>query len=202
MAISLLGILTLVFNKSSILGYLILFILMFVEGPIVAYIAAFAASQGYFDVWLVFILFILGNQIPDVLFFKIGQKLKDSTIKRFAGFFGVTHKRVNWIKRNVKTHFIKTTLVTKTVPPLPTAGIVVSGYSKVKFKKFFWVYLVYNVFYAMLFVALGYYSGIAIASFLKYFRLSEFILFAALILVIGLYFLIRLVGKDYLKKLR
>jgi len=57
-------------------GYWIMFVLMFIEGPITAYVAAFAASLGYFNVWAVLSLFVFGNQIPDTILFFIGRGLR------------------------------------------------------------------------------------------------------------------------------
>lgn len=47
---------------------------MVVEGPIVTSIAAFAASLGYLDIYMILIISLLGNLIPDILLFFIGPR--------------------------------------------------------------------------------------------------------------------------------
>jgi membrane protein DedA with SNARE-associated domain len=165
--------------------------LMFIEGPIVAYVAAFSASLGYFNAWVIFLLFVLGNQIPDTLIFEFSRRLKRERVEKFASYFGLEKKRISWIEKNMKKHFKKTTLVTKLVPPFPTPGIIVAGFAKVPFWKFFWTYLIYNIFYAAIFVLLGYYSGIAVNTFVNYFKITEYLLFIVLVLVILIYFIIK-----------
>lgn len=112
-----------VFSGSSLFfSYFILFILMFIEGPIVAYVAAFSASLGYFNVWAVFLLFIFGNQIPDILFFELGRRLRKKSVEKFAGYFGIEKKRITWMEKNMNKHFKKTTVITKLVPPCLPLG--------------------------------------------------------------------------------
>ena len=48
-------------------GYVLLFLLMILEGPIVTAAAAFAASLGYLSLPVVFILSVLGNIIGDLI---------------------------------------------------------------------------------------------------------------------------------------
>jgi membrane protein DedA with SNARE-associated domain len=172
-------------------AYLLVFLLMFVEGPIVAYISAFIAALGYFNVWILLILFILGNQIPDLILFRIGGLLRKKNIERLFSYFKLTRKRLYWLEKNIKKHYIKTLILFKSIPPFPIPGILLSGFLRVSTKKFFWADLVYNVFYATIFIYVGYYSGLAANISLKYFKLSELLLPTAVVLVLLLYLLLR-----------
>jgi membrane-associated protein len=172
---------------------------MFIEGPIVAYISSFAAALGYFNVWILIPLFILGNQIPDILIFKIGGLLRGKTVEKYVSYFGLHKKRIKWLEKNINKHSIKTIILIKSVPPLPLPGIIISGFMKMPFKKFFWIDLIYNIFYAILFITLGYYSGLVTNMSLKYFKLGEYILPIAVILTIIVYILIRRVSAAIVK---
>ena len=97
----------------------------------------------------------------------------------------------------MKKHFIKTTLITKTIPPLPIPGIILSGYVKIPFKKFFWTYMFYNVIYAIIFVSLGYYSGFAVNTVLHYLKLGEYIFLASLITFLIFYLITKGIIKRY-----
>jgi membrane protein DedA with SNARE-associated domain len=174
-------------------AYFILFVLMFFEGPIVAFAASFLASLGYFNALVIFILFIFGNQIPDMILFKIGGSLRGERVEKFVSRFGLSKSRIVWLEKNLKRHFIKTTAVTKIVPPLPSPGIILSGFVKIPFKKFFWTYLIFNILYAAIFVLLGYYSGIAVSTFSHYFKLTEYVFLMALGLIVLIFILIRII---------
>ena len=172
-------------------GYIIMFILMFIEGPIVAFVASFLAALGYFNVWIILPLFILGNQIPDILIFQLGKYLREKTIEKYLHYFGLTSEKIHAIEKNLHNHFVKTLVIIKTVPPLPAPGILLCGYMKIPFKRFFWTDLVFNVSYAIIFVSLGYYSGLAANTSLKYFQLGELLIPLGVLLAFGLYFLIK-----------
>lgn len=54
-------------------GYILVFGLTVIEGPIVVIIAAFLASQGIFDIYVIAILGWLGDVVGDMLFFFAGR---------------------------------------------------------------------------------------------------------------------------------
>lgn len=172
-------------------GYLIMFILMFIEGPIVAFVASFLAALGYFNIWIILPLFILGNQIPDILIFKLGGYLREKTIERYLNYFGLNNNKIHSIEINLHNNFIKTFILIKTIPPLPAPGILLSGYMKIPFKKFFLIDFIFNIGYAIIFISLGYYSGLAANASLKYFQLGELLIPLGILLTFILYYLIK-----------
>lgn len=189
-------------SHGLILSYFIIFVLMFIEGPIVAYIAAFLASLGYFNLWIIIILFIFGNQIPDVIIYEISRKARGKTVEKILSRCGLNASRINFLEFKMKKHFKKTTFITKTIPPLPTPGIIMAGFLRIPRKEFFWTYLFYNIFYAISFGLLGYYSGIVVNTFLEYYKLTQYILLFLLIFATLLYILIRLALGRLSKKIK
>ena len=168
-------------SHGPIAMYIVLFVLMFLEGPIVTYFAAFAASLGYLNIWGVFTLAILGNQIPDVLLYILGKSLKKKSIEKFISFFGLTEKRMIWIETNIKKHSIKSILGFKVIPNLPIPGLVLSGFIKLPFKKFFWTTIILNVVLAIIYTTLGFYSGRVVSSFFGELKRMEYIIPIALV---------------------
>lgn len=77
-----------------------------------------------------------------------------------------------------------------------------AGFAKVPFWKFFWTYLAFNVFYAAIFVFLGYYSGIAVGTFTSYFKITEYLLLIVLILAVLVYFVAKNVSSKIAKKIK
>ena len=53
-------------------GYLLMFLLMLIEGPTITASAALGAALGYFNVFVVFALSFLGNFLPDMLYYMLG----------------------------------------------------------------------------------------------------------------------------------
>jgi membrane protein DedA with SNARE-associated domain len=53
--------------------YLIMFVLMFFELPVVGFISAFLAAKGYFNFGMVYLLSISGDVAGDLLRYRIGR---------------------------------------------------------------------------------------------------------------------------------
>jgi membrane protein DedA with SNARE-associated domain len=179
-------ILDLISAQGLFFAYTFLFILKCIEGPVISYFAAFASSLGYFNIW---IISVFSGIIPDTLLFLFGRCLRGKKIEKFVSYFGLSERRMLWIEENIKKHSIKTILVVKHVPPLPVPGILLFGFMKMDFLKFFIVSTIMNILGSVLFVGLGYYSGILTDSALKYLKASEFLIPVLVLLGIGAYFL-------------
>jgi membrane protein DedA with SNARE-associated domain len=66
-------------------SYIVIFLLIFFEGPIVTYIASFAASLGYLDVYIIFILSSVIKIVTDAVPFFIGKYGKKKVIDKRSG---------------------------------------------------------------------------------------------------------------------
>jgi len=180
--------------------YLLVFIIMFLEGPTIAFLAGFSASVGYFNLWIILLLAVLGNLIPDMILYGIGRVFRGSALKKFFVFIGLHNGRIRWLKKNINKHSIKTISLIKLVPPLPLPGLILTGFLKVNFKKFFLIALIFNIIFGSLFVLLGFYSGITVNVILKYLKLGEYVLPLALILGVAVYLLVNFISKKISKK--
>jgi membrane protein DedA with SNARE-associated domain len=74
-------------------GYTLMFMLMLIEGPVVTAAGAFAAAFSYFHLWIVFVLSILGNLIPDVVYYAMGYWGRHNLIEQYGHYFGLTKQR-------------------------------------------------------------------------------------------------------------
>ncbi len=174
-------------------GYFIMFWLMFVEGPVVTYAAALAASLGYFNIWIVFGLSVLGNLIPDALLVLLGRFFKRSTVEKFVSFFGLDKKIIKWSEKHIKKHDILAMSLIKLVPPLPVPGLLLIGFLRVSFKRFLITSLIINALSSIVLTILGFYSGIAVSTLSTYYKITEYTLLISIIFIAASYFLTRLI---------
>ena len=181
-------------------GYFVMFLLMVIEGPIITYLAAFASSLGIFNIYLVFLLAVLGNSIPDTILFFIGKKSRVQKIERIIEYFGLTKSRIKNIEKSLKEHRKKSIVLIKLIPGLAVPGILLAGFMKVPFKKFFMISFLFDIIAAIIFTFAGFYSGVAIGNFLKYFKLEKYILWALILAGIIIYFLLKWVYKKIGKR--
>jgi membrane protein DedA with SNARE-associated domain len=167
-------------------GYFILFLGAIVEGPIVTIIAAFIASQGYFDIYTVYAVAVVGDLFGDLAYYGIGRA---GAPARIWSVLGITEGRLARAARYFERHGAKLLLFAK----YTQTGIVilpVSGAARMPVGKFLWYNLLGTLPKAMVLLLVGYFFGYA------YSRIDNdltrgFFLFAGILCVTGLYLFVR-----------
>lgn len=140
-------------------GYALMFFAMFLEGPVVTSVAAFAASLGYFSLPVVWILSICGDLLGDIVYYFIGYFGRLAAVSWGEKRFHVAHERIEKIAKLVKEHKNKTIIALKLMPFVVLPGFIVVGMSRVKFSRFVLLCLTITVIRNSLSTALGYYAG-------------------------------------------
>lgn len=172
----------------SIHGYLFVFILMVIEGPIVNAAAAFASALGFFDVYLIFILAILANLLADFVCYGVGYWGRLKVVENYGQKFGLNSQRVAKIERLLKQNLFATIATIKIAPGLATPGLIIVGAVRVPFRKFVETNLYMTIPLALIFTVLGYYTGLANAIADKYLHHSQYWLILAVAgIIIGSY---------------
>ena len=177
-------------------GYLIIFIAMVIEGPFVTVASAFAASLGIFNVYIIFLLALLGDLTGDFLHYTIGLVGRKTIIERYEIHSGLKIKIIKSLEAHLKNHLGKTLLVTKFTPILTTPSLVLSGALKVPIRKFLFFSFLIALPKTLFFILVGFYFGIAFDRISKYFNLGRY----ALLLVIVLFFVGYLIYRKLLNK--
>lgn len=155
--------------------YVVLFPLAALEGPVVALASGFLISLGIFSVIPTFLIMLLGDVIPDSVYFylgRVGNKAK--LIQKYHINSGLEHA---WSNHPKKMLFFGKLAVGISVPILISAGV-----SKMSWKFFLkHVTWITAVKYAAL-IAVGYILGASFPKGEKYVSYGEF-LFAGLLVV-------------------
>jgi len=168
-------------------GYLIMFFIMFIEGPVATTAAAFAAAQGYFSLLAVFFISLAGDMVADTVYYCMGYSLRLTVIEKFGHFFGLTHSRIERLENLLKKHTIKTIVALKLTPMVPVPGFMIIGSARIPFLKFLAICLYVTLFKTTLFMIIGYYFGI-FYRFIKYLQYGNLVFLVVLAVFIGLYF--------------
>ena len=71
-------------------SYLFIFIVMVIEGPIITTAASFAASLGYFNIGIIFLLSLLGDLVGDGLHYIIGRTARVAFVEKLGISFGIS----------------------------------------------------------------------------------------------------------------
>lgn len=181
-------------------GYGIMFILMLIEGPIVTYVAAFAASLGIFNIFYVFILSFFGDFLGDLIFFFIGRISKETTVEKYESK-SLNPTKISRLKMFLERNPGKAIAVIKLTPFLPVPGLILTGASNINLKKFVIYSVLINIIYSLTMVLLGFYSGVAFLTIAKFVKYAEYLIAGTILLIIGVVFLVKFISKKISSKI-
>ena len=105
-------------------------------GQTLALVAAVIAGQGQLNFWLVFSLTIVGGQIGSVISYWIGHKGGRGLLKRCGSLIWVTPARLAVAEAFFARHGYKTLLLSRYLPILCFASSLLSGITRLNFRRF------------------------------------------------------------------
>ena len=140
-------------------GYLIMFLVMLVEGPAINATAALGASQGHFNVFIVFGLSFFANFLPDVLYYLLGSWTGQRMLERFGPRIGIPPARQERAAGMIEGNMGKWLLFIKTIPLVSPLGLAAMGALGVSLRRFIWFDMAIVGLVSAMFTALGYFSG-------------------------------------------
>jgi membrane protein DedA with SNARE-associated domain len=187
------------FVESS--GYLLIFIAMVIEGPMVTSAAAFAASLGYLNIFIVFFISLLGDLIGDGVYYYFGRVLRKRVIDKYIESHGIKKSQIKKLDKKIHNNLWKSMMIIKMTPPLSTPGLLLVGASKVPVKRYIFTSLIATLPLTIFYTCIGYYFGFAVKNVLDYLKMGQYALFFIIIAVVVLFFLYRLIYKIVLKKM-
>jgi len=165
-------------------GYLLMFIAMVVEGPIITSAAAFACALGYFNIVIVFILSVLGDLAGDYIYYGVGYFGRVAFVEKYGHRVGLTEERLKRMERLIREHPKKTLTAIKLAPLLPAPGLMMIGAVRMPVRRYTWLTLLVALPKTLLFVTLGYYFGAAYDRFSAVFQNGEYFLLAGIVLAV------------------
>ncbi|MDE2185002.1 MAG: DedA family protein [Alphaproteobacteria bacterium] len=174
-------------------GYLVLFLVVIVEGPIATIIGAFVASQGYFDIYVVYAIAVVGDLFGDLAYYGIGRLGRVGTPARIWPLLGITEDRLARAARYFERHGAKMLLFAK----YTQTGIVIlpaSGAARMPVGKFLWYNVLGTIPKALALLLVGYFFGYAYNSIDNDLTRASFLLVGILFLT-ALY----LLGRRYFR---
>jgi membrane protein DedA with SNARE-associated domain len=164
-------------------GYAVMFVGMLIEGPAITSVGSFAAKLGYFNIWTVVILSILGNLIPDAVYYALGFWGRNALLDRWGRHFGVTKERMEKLERHFITHPGKTLFAIKMIPTIATPGLIAAGAARMHLKTYIWWSIAITIPSSFLYAVIGYYFGAAYHEIIQYVDYGGYVLGGFIILM-------------------
>lgn len=183
-------------------GYFFLFIIAIFEGPIITVIAAFLASIGIFNVFIVYGIAVVGDFLGDGIWYWVGRSSSKHFFKlmfKYGTRLGITEEKVTNAEIHLKKHFFKTMVTGKITNIVMLPIIIACGILKINYKKFIFSTLALDIPKDLFFTLLGFYFGgyyMSINNGINRFFVASTVL---LIVCLATFVIIRYVRKMYQK---
>jgi membrane protein DedA with SNARE-associated domain len=169
-------------------GYAVIFIGMVVEGPMVTTAAAFAASLGYFNIFIVMAFAAAADLIADTALYLFGRASRTSAIEKHGRKVGFSQERLDHLEKLLHAHPRKTILLLKMLPGAAVVGLPLVGAARVPLKMFIVTSLSFIIPSTILFGTMGYYFGEAYETIASYRSYAEYFLAGGVVVIALVYY--------------
>jgi membrane protein DedA with SNARE-associated domain len=171
-------------------GYPSMLLLMILEGPIATMSSAFLASLGYFNIFAVFALSVIGDIAGDVILYGIGYYGGRPILLKMEKWLKIKHSAVAKIEEKFQKDGAKIIFYVKATTGLVYITFTLAGAIKMRFSKFLKYSFYGGLVWSSFLVIIGYFFGFAaakISAYIKYAGIIIFILAIAALISINLY---------------
>jgi membrane protein DedA with SNARE-associated domain len=180
----------------SIWPYLLLSLLVAVEGPLATLGAAIASSTGYLDPWLVFVFASCGNLSADILWYSLGYMGKLDLLDRYGKWLGFNQTIILKLKQDMHDHVGKFLFVAKLTLGLVVPTLIAAGLTRVPWKRWVGLLVIAEGIWTGGLVLAGYYYGQYIIHIEKNLKIISIAATIIMVIGLGIYFLRRRSHQD------
>lgn len=183
--------------------YVILFPLAAFEGPIVALIAGFLWRTGYIAALPAYGILILGDIIPDSIYFYIGRfGNRGKFVAKYASRFKAISANFEIIEKLWQNHPKKTMFFSKLAYGLSVPFLISAGLVNMPYRKFISYAIPITLFQYGVIMAFGYFLGHSFLLAAQYIQQIYVIIAVILILFIISYVLISKYARKQIEKIK
>lgn len=184
-------------NQTEHLGiwlYIVLALLVAVEGPIATLLGAAAASAGLMKPLFVFFAAVVGNLTADTLWYMLGYAGKTEWIFHFGNRLGLKPGLIEHLKQQMISHATKVLFLAKLTVSFVIPSLVTAGLLKIPWRRWFPSFIVAETLWTGSLVLIGYYTTEAIK------RVEQGVEYAVLGLSLAFVIIVFLAGRRLLKQ--
>ena len=145
-------------------AYVLLALVVILEGPVATLAGAVAASAGIMDPWGVFFTAACANLVSDNLWYFLGYGGSESVGKtgrllRYGSWFGLKKEHIDHIEKDVVLHAPRLLFMAKLTLGFSIPILVTIGMARVPFRRWFWVLASAETLWTGTLMVLGYHFG-------------------------------------------
>ncbi len=174
--------------------YIVLALLVMVEGPLVTLLGAAAASAGLMRPGFVFLAAALGNLTSDTLWYTLGYLGNKKWITQLGGKFGVRDGLLNHLEAQMVKHAVRVLFLAKLTLSFVIPSLIAAGLLRIPMKRWFPALVVAETLWTGSLVLIGYFTTEAIK------RVQQWVEYAALGISIVFVLIVILEGRRLIKQ--
>ena len=174
--------------------YIILAMLVAVEGPIATLLAAAAASAGLMRPMPVFVAAAAGNLTADSLWYSLGYLGKTDWILHFGRRLGLRESLINHLKQNMLTHATKVLFLAKLTVSFVIPSLIAAGLLRIPWRRWFPALFLAETLWTGSLILIGYYTTEALK------RVEQGVEYAVLIASIAFVIFVIMAGRRLIKQ--
>jgi len=183
-------------------GYLLIFILMAIEGPITTTAAAFLSAAGIFNIYFIFILSVFADLFADLVYYFMGRCSNKAVVERYIHKSGKSKMFLEKVETGLNSHLGKTMFAIKMTPFFAVPGLILTGALKIPVGRFAKVSLLITLPRTIFLVLVGFYFGYAVDKILHYFEIGQYIFLFLIIAVVIVYFALKIINSKIQKRVK
>jgi membrane protein DedA with SNARE-associated domain len=125
-------------------------------------VGAFFASQGYMNIFIVYLLAVLGDTIGDSLHYALGRYGGERMVRRYGARFGITVETLHEARGKYfgsRSSLWKVITAAKLTHAPCSSILITCGLLKVSFSQYMFINFINNIGKVLFFLLLGFYFG-------------------------------------------
>jgi len=154
--------------------YVVLGLLVLLEGPLATLVGAAAASAGLMRAWGVFLAAALGNLTADCLWYSLGYVGKTKWIAQFGQRFGIRESLIKHLEAHMIKHATRVLFLAKLTLSFVIPSLIAAGLLKIPWRRWFPALIAAETLWTGSLVLIGFYTTEAIK------RVEQWVEYAAL----------------------
>ncbi|MBI2757330.1 MAG: VTT domain-containing protein [Chloroflexi bacterium] len=174
--------------EMGIWTYVLLAVLVAIEGPIATLLGAAAASAGLMRPWYVFFAAAIGNLTADTLWYSIGYMGRIEWLFHFGKRLGLRRDLLEHLKHNMDKHATKILFLAKLTVSFVIPSLITAGLLRLPLRRWFPALIVAETIWTGSLVLIGFYTTEAVKRVergVEYAVLMASILFVIFLILAG-----------------
>jgi len=168
--------------------YIVLGVLVLLEGPIATLLGAAMASAGLMRAWGVFLAAAIGNLTADVLWYSLGYLGKRKWITQFGRTFGVSDSLIQHLEQHLIKHATRVLFLAKVTLTFVIPSLIAAGLLRIPWRRWLPALVLAETLWTGSLVLIGYFTTEAIkqvAQWVEYVALGISVVFVAAVIFEG-----------------